>query len=208
MALSWFKTARIRRRLTADSNKEKYLQSVLTYVPPGFLSSLISRFTEVWKALFQMKEATGLLLLLHFLVGTMWRTHLTFDLRIQHFISLFFYALSLPVCCTSVLLLLTLSLFVFITHTWTLLTTVLLSMRSVNMWLFDRDNQPIIHLLPSLYKGMFSDDVTLYHLHCNKKRKTFTSFLFLIFNFFFKFLASVLLLILRWSIMATLRNKK
>lgn len=47
-----------------------------------------------------MKEVTGLTPLLRFLVSTMWRTHLTFDLRIQHFISLFFMSsLSVSLFC-------------------------------------------------------------------------------------------------------------
>lgn len=91
------------------------------------------------------KEMIGLMVsLLCFLVATMWLTHLTFDLGIQHFISLWSscplsrcVSLLPPlffgqcICSHSLSLTLTSQ-----THThWTLLTTVLLSIRSVNICL-------------------------------------------------------------------------
>lgn len=93
------------------------------------------------------KEMIGLMIsLLRFLVATMWLTHLTFDLGIQHFISLwsscplsqcvallppFFFCQC--ICSHSLSLTLTSQTH---THThWTLLTAVLLSIRSVNICL-------------------------------------------------------------------------
>lgn len=116
------------------------------------------------------KEMIGLMVsLLCFLVATMWLTHLTFDLGIQHFISLWSscplsqcVSLLPPLffgqCICSHSLSLTLTSQTH-THTLNIIDHCVTQYKECKYLSLNRDNQLNIHLLPSHHKGMLSDYV-------------------------------------------------